>query len=471
MLLAGSSFTQFSGRRDFSAKYLNLNISIKFGKPRILSSLKFPPAMDQIRTSLQLLALRQVLLAIGFEGADKLKHIRSEKEALSEVKALMWRKLRPELAPLLPKGMEWDSVIESLDHLDKMESFGDLFTKIHSTEDFWKDLVLEVAVGVLLHVPLPSPHLQYLQPFQDRLLQSDIDDVKNILRQLKPAKLKAAINDPPAFFKSLSQQHGLVAQKWVVLQLKQVLQKEGLFKKESLKQLEPLLMKVDVQDLREGLQEPRKLLDLIKKKGPTFTFRLASEQLRARFEDDLPEGITWEEVEDRFMESNIAELETLQKPEDFLKRLVKGTEPLAIKFAIAKAKPEFERYLPRQVAWSDIQDVLMEYFSRRAEEALEKISDPHNLLQSISSDQHVGKKWLLALVRSSLEHLTNIPWNEVIPVLEELELAELSKISKDPAGQALSVVAVFNSCSLLRCARLQGSLTFVVIASSVAHSF
>ena len=49
---------------------------------------------------------------------------------------------------------------------------------------------------------------------------------------------------------------------------------------------------------------------------------------------------------------------------------------------------------------------------------------------------------MLALVRSSLEPLTNIPWNEVIPVLEELELAELGKISKDPAGRALSVVAI-----------------------------
>lgn len=263
----------------------------------------------------------------------------------------------------------------------------------------------------------------------------------------------------------MSQQHGLVAQKWSVLQLKQVLQQEGLFKKDSLKQLEPLLMQVDVQDLREGLQEPRKLLDLVKQKGATFAFRLASEQLRARFEDDLPEGITWEEVEKRFTESNLAELETLQKPEDFLKRLVKGTGPLAIKFAIAKAKPELERYLPRQVAWSDVQDVLMEYLSREAEEALEQIADPHNLLQSISSDQHVGKKWMLALVRSSLEqHLTNIPWNEVIPVLEELELAELSKISKDPAGQALSVVAVavFNSIVAVCCARLLGSSTFVV---------
>lgn len=430
----------------FFCKIFESENFIKFWQPRILSSLKFPPAMDQIRTSLQLLALRQVLLTIGFE-VEELKHVRSEKEALSKIKALMWRKLRHELAPLLPKGMEWDSVIESLDHLDKMESFGDLFAMIHSAEDFWKDLVLEVAVGVLLHVPLASPHLQYLQPFQDRLLQSDPDEVKSILRHLTPAKVKAAINDPPAFFKSLSSQNGLVAQKWVVLQLKQVLQQEGLFKKNSLKQLEPLLMQVDVQDLREGLQEPRKLLDLVKQKGATFAFRLASEQLRARFEDDLPEGITWEEVEEGFMESNLAELETLQKPEDFLKRLVKGTGPLAIKFAIAKGKPELERYLPRQVAWSDVQDVLMEYFSIEAEEAWEKIADPHNLLQSISSDQHVGKKWMLALVRSSLEHLTNIPWNEVLLVLEELELAELSKISKDPAGQALSVVAVavFNS--------------------------
>ena len=381
--------------QSFFRKIFETENFIKFWQPRILSSLKFPPAMDQIRTSLQLLILRQVLL-VGFEdGAEELKHIRSEKEALSKIKAFMWRKLRHELAPLLPKGMEWDSVIESVDHLDKMESFGDLFAKIHSAEDFWKDLVLEVAVGVLLHVPLLSLHLQYLQPFQDRLLQSDPDDVKNILRQLTTAKVKAAINDPAVFFNSLSQQHGLAAQKWVVLQLKQVLQQEGLFKKESLKQLKPLLMQVDVQDLREGLQEPRKLLDLVKQKGATFAFRLVSEQLRARFEDDLPEGITWEEVAEGFMESNLAELETLQKPEDFLKRLVKGTGPLAIKFAIAKAKPELERYLPRQVAWSDVQDILMEYLSREAEEALEKIADPHNLCSSFPPISMLGKSGCL----------------------------------------------------------------------------
>ena len=81
---------------------------------------------------------------------------------------------------------------------------------------------------------------------------------------------------------------------------------------------------------------------------------------------------------------------------------------------------------------------------------------------------------MLALVRSSLEHLTNIPWNEVIPVLEELEVAELSKISKDPAGQALSVVAVasfqFNSCSLLR--KIAGFIDICsVITSSIAHPF
>ena len=263
-----------------------------------------------------------------------------------------------------------------------------------------------------------------------------------------------------------------MAKKWLLLHLKQLLQQEGLFTKDSMKQLEPLLMQLDVQDLREGLEAPRKFIDSVKKKGSKFAFNLISEQLRSQFEDELPEGIAWRDLEESLTQANITELEGLQTPEDFMKHLVEGSGPLAIKFAIAKAKPEIESHFRCRIAWSDVQNVLLEYFSgANVQEALEKISNPKELVQSITLDQQVGKKWLLAQLRSSLEHLTDLPWNEVVPVLEELELAELSNIWKDPEGQALrSYSWVHVVCSVIDCFLLWVAFTHTIVDNFVLCS-
>ena len=245
----------------------------------------------------------------------------------------------------------------------------------------------------------------------------------------------------PGLLNSLSQRHGQIALQWGIVQLKHALQQDGLLKKESIEQMECLFLAVDVRQVQEGLKNPNEFLESIKKKGVTAARQLAIGLLRAQLEDDLPEGITWQDVEEVLKGKKVAALESgLNDPEDFYARLLESTKSLAIKTALANAKPHFEKYLPNKVLWSDVEEVLLEHCEHLDTKAVQDVLlRPKRLLQSIAHGPF-GKKWALAMVRHSLQkHLPHdMLWKEVVPVLEQVNVEELHHSLENPAGRALS---------------------------------
>ena len=245
----------------------------------------------------------------------------------------------------------------------------------------------------------------------------------------------------PGLLNSLSQRHGQIALQWGIVQLKHALQQDGLLKKESIEQMECLFLAVDMRQVQEGLKNPNEFLESIKKKGVTAARQLAIGLLRAQLEDDLPEGITWQDVEEVLKGKKIAALESgLNDPEDFYARLLESTKSLAIKTALANAKPHFEKYLPNKVLWCDVEEVLLEHCEHLDTKAVQDVLlRPKRLLQSIEHGPF-GKKWALAMVRHSLQkHLPHdMLWKEVVPVLEQLNVEELHHSLENPSGRALS---------------------------------
>lgn len=90
--------------------------------PRILETLRFVPPLDKICKVLQLIALKQVLLALDLEEeVDRISKL-SGQGIFVEIKKLAWRKVSPELAPLLPQGMQWEDLRKPLQDCNRQES-------------------------------------------------------------------------------------------------------------------------------------------------------------------------------------------------------------------------------------------------------------------------------------------------------------------------------------------------------------
>ena len=401
--------------------------------PRILETLRFVPPLDKICKVLQLIALKQVLLALDLEEeVDRISKL-SGQGIFVEIKKLAWRKVSPELAPLLPQGMQWEDLLGSMETIARLQTPGEFAAVIKNPEQFYQSLVLDVAATVVTHVLVQNQQSQFV------LLHTHPDILKQILLQLKPENVKKIISNPTAFLESLVQ-NSPAALQWSLVQLEQVLLQKRLLKKDTIKQLEPLLS-ADLKALRDGIQDPKKFLSTIKKKGVTAARQLAIGLLRAQLEDDLPEGITWQDVEDVLKGKKVAALESgLNDPEDFYARLLESTKSLAIKTALANAKPHFEKYLPNKVLWCDVEEVLLEHCEHLDTKAVQDVLlRPKRLLQSIEHGPF-GKKWALAMVRHSLQkHLPHdMLWKEVVPVLEQLNVEELHHSLENPSGRALS---------------------------------
>lgn len=142
--------------------------------------------------------------------------------------------------------------------------------------------------------------------------------------------------------------------------------------------LEQLLLQLDLDQLKEGIEDPHTFLKQMEEKGGAFAASLAIEQLRPLFEE-LPE-----------------------------------------------------------VRWFDVKEVLIEYCSDDA--AFQCMKGPEFSLQLLEKDPRVQKKWQVALARNRLEkHLPKgIMWKDVDQLVEEADSEELRAVLADEARAVLS---------------------------------
>lgn len=153
------------------------------------------------------------------------------------------------------------------------------------------------------------------------------------------------------------------------------------FQPQSMENLEPMLLQLDVDQLKEGIKKPQTVIRLLEGKGGE----------------------------------------------------------VAVNLAIEQAKPSILEQLPSGVRWSDVSDVLIEYCSSSTA-ALNSLQSPTFSLNSLTDDPHVQKKWQVALARNALEkHLPKgITWKEIEQLVEETDPEELHAALADAAGAVLS---------------------------------
>ena len=186
------------------------------------------------------------------------------------------------------------------------------------------------------------------------------------------------------FVKSFSQQAGPVAIHGAVLQLKQHLLQQG-FKQQSVENLEPMLLELDPSLLKQGIKDPSTFVTILQEKDGTLAKNPAIEEVRPLLEDQMPEGIAWEEAAVVLRDMRLEDLQKgLSDLATFWKELAESAGPLAIKIALEQAKSIIMEQLPRKVRWSDVKDVLLEYCSEA--EAFKSIKSLKFSLQFIGED-------------------------------------------------------------------------------------
>ncbi|CAK8998185.1 unnamed protein product [Durusdinium trenchii] len=394
---------------------------------KILARFDVDPALAQIHISLQKLALKHVLRLLGSseQDADRIAAVQDWQQTFALLVQLVVEKLRNEFEPPLSEGMDWKSIEASVEkEFGSIESLVGLSGNMKSIEEFEKKCLDKIAVllinqnvqnsrvqlspsgmetifhllevsdikeilkdpmsfrseslwekGNKVAASLAIEHLRLQKSFIEQKMpeQAEWADIERLVEKVAPRELRDAFADPGAGFVDYQ---GPAAIHWAVLQLKPSLLKLG-FQPQSMENLEPMLLQLDVDQLKEGIKKPQTVIRLLEGKGGE----------------------------------------------------------VAVNLAIEQAKPSILEQLPSGVRWSDVSDVLIEYCSSSTA-ALNSLQSPTFSLNSLTDDPHVQKKWQVALARNALEkHLPKgITWKEIEQLVEETDPEELHAALADAAG-------------------------------------
>ncbi|CAK0827980.1 unnamed protein product [Prorocentrum cordatum] len=269
-------------------------------------------------------------------------------------------------------------------------------------------------------------------------------EVLPILRALHPAELQQALEEPEQLVDGLGGRPEPLCSQWGIL-----LARAGL---------EPLLQgaQVDWQDvvrvlgacspddLASAAREPREFLDRLDAKTGGEVARLwAVAKLRRCVEPLLPEGNSWEDIVPA-----VLAIDTLKQLRSFMEtgaelllwRLQhESTWPPSRLFALPRLRPTLEPHLPQGVRWADFLRVLEELPADDEWDGLPALlRDPGKFLLNLIEDgvRPGALPWAAVRLRPRLDrelHRRGVLWEEALPALLALSIAELREAWGSPA--------------------------------------
>eukprot|EP00435_Cladocopium_sp_Y103_P060621 s573_g22.t1 len=199
--------------------------------------------------------------------------------------------------------------------------------------------------------------------------------------------------------------------------------------------VETSLKEMSLERLHEGLTEIETFwAGLVEGLGPLAVAieerGIFIERLRSDLEKKMPNGITWEDVEASLKETSLERLrEGLSDPATLWSQLVENRGPLAIKLALEQGKPAIVAQMPRYMHWLDAKNLLGSYCS----DSFTSMEELKDALQSLTEDEQLQKRFILALGRDSWEKRlpAEVVWSDVERFAERIGPQDLRAVFSD----------------------------------------
>ena len=348
-------------------------------------------------------------------------------------------KARPTIESHLPEALEWEDIVQPV--LDELDSVAKVKQAVADPEAFLERL-LEQAVGpaaIRLAVSKARPKIQqYLRPLNIRW--SDVRPALEMIDTLE--ELKAAATDPEAFLnRLLDNAIGPVAIKLALAMARPPIEEVLRPLRVTWADVQPAVELVDsVQELKLAAKSPgvfveRLLDDAI---GPA-AIRMAIALARPALESHLsPLGVKWNDVRPalELMDSAKELKDAAADPATFLKKLTeKAVGPVAIRFAIAAARPEIETHLPAPLVWADVLPALQLIDS--VEKVRSAVQEPETFIKGmLEKTGDMAIRFAISKARPTIEiHLPDgLKWEDIVqPALNELgSVADVEEAAADP---------------------------------------
>ena len=227
--------------------------------------------------------------------------------------------------------------------------------------------------------------------------------------------------------------------------------------------VEPHLRSIELKDCEEALENPEPLIARILVSAATI---IAIAKLRPRLEPVAKKhGVAWEDLLPVLQAvDSVEELQAAaEDPEGFLLRIADAATPAAKALAIAKLRPKLEPLAKKRgLTWEDLLPVLELVDS--VEELQAAVNDPEAFLLRVADEGgRIALRFAIAQARPRVEPVAKkhgVAWEDMVLVLETVDsVEELQAAAEDPEGFLLRIAdAATPAAKALAIAKLRPKL-------------